>query len=138
MICLKCAKPSKLRCPTCLKQGLKDSHYCSQECFKSDWLVHKKVHVSKTVYNPWPNYAYTGSLRPVYPLSPKRKVLSTIQCPDYANHPSGYSASEMSLRGSTKIRVLTPDEIDKMRVVAKVFISNSDGPASHGSWQTCH
>jgi hypothetical protein len=27
-----------LQCPTCLKLGLKDSFFCSQECFKKSWV----------------------------------------------------------------------------------------------------
>ncbi len=35
-------------------------------------------------YNPFPNYDYTGTLKPVYPLSPKRLVPEHIGRPDYA------------------------------------------------------
>jgi hypothetical protein len=35
-------------------------------------------------YNPFPNYAFTGALRPVYPLSNTRKVPDHIPRPDYA------------------------------------------------------
>lgn len=27
-----------LQCPTCLKLGIKDSFFCSQECFKRNWV----------------------------------------------------------------------------------------------------
>src|SRR5687768_574166 len=27
-----------LQCPTCLKLGLKDSFFCSQDCFKRSWV----------------------------------------------------------------------------------------------------
>ena len=27
-----------LQCPTCLKSGTKDSNFCSQECFKRNWV----------------------------------------------------------------------------------------------------
>lgn len=27
-----------LQCPTCLKVGIKDSFFCSQECFKKNWV----------------------------------------------------------------------------------------------------
>jgi len=37
-----------------------------------------------TFYNPFPNYNFTGTLRPVYPLSPKREVPAHIEVPDYA------------------------------------------------------
>lgn len=32
------------------------------------------------------NYAFTGTLRPVYPLSERRVVPSHIPRPDYADH----------------------------------------------------
>lgn len=35
-------------------------------------------------YNPFPNFEYTGPLRPVYPLSPKRTLPEHIGRPDYA------------------------------------------------------
>lgn len=35
-------------------------------------------------YNPFPNFSFTGPLRPVYPLSPRRKVPKSIPHPDYA------------------------------------------------------
>jgi len=27
-----------LQCPTCLKNGIKDSYFCSQDCFKKNWV----------------------------------------------------------------------------------------------------
>lgn len=27
-----------LQCPTCLKLGIKDSYFCSQDCFKRSWV----------------------------------------------------------------------------------------------------
>lgn len=27
-----------LQCPTCLKLGIKDSFFCSQDCFKKNWV----------------------------------------------------------------------------------------------------
>jgi methionyl aminopeptidase len=29
-----------LQCPTCLKAGIKDSFFCSQDCFKKNWVRH--------------------------------------------------------------------------------------------------
>ncbi|KAK7961678.1 Methionine aminopeptidase 1 [Apiospora aurea] len=88
-----------LQCPTCLKLGIKGSFFCSQDCFKKNWGDHKSLHktadgkstngiihnfippkvVSKPdpatgFFNPFPSYSFTGPLRPVYPLSPKRTV----------------------------------------------------------------
>lgn len=33
-----CGKPAKLQCPTCLKLKIEGSFFCSQECFKSNWV----------------------------------------------------------------------------------------------------
>jgi len=35
-------------------------------------------------HNPFPNYNFTGTMRPVYPLSVTRKVPDHIPRPDYA------------------------------------------------------
>ena len=35
--------------------------------------------------NPFGNFRFTGSLRPAYPLSPRRSVPSHIPRPDYAD-----------------------------------------------------
>jgi methionyl aminopeptidase len=55
----------------------------------------------------------------VYPLSEQRVVPPPIQRPDYADHPDGYPTSEMKVKRSTIIPVLTPDEQDKMRTVCR-------------------
>ena len=40
-----CTKGSTLQCPTCGKLGLPPAFFCSQECFKSFWPIHKYVHL---------------------------------------------------------------------------------------------
>jgi methionyl aminopeptidase len=72
----------------------------------------------KKLFNPWPNYPYTGTLRPVYPLSKKRQVPSTIARPDYAE--DGIPRSEQALGRSTTIQVLNPEEIEQMRTVCRL------------------
>ena len=79
----------------------------------------RPVHVDEK-YNPWPDYQYTGKLRPVYPLSAKRTVPDTIARPDYADHPRGFPESEMKTKGSHQITVLNAAEIEKMRHVCQV------------------
>lgn len=37
-----------------------------------------------TKYDPFSTFGYTGPLRPVYPLSPRRTVPDHIEKPDYA------------------------------------------------------
>lgn len=50
-------------------------------------------------YNPYPNFVYSGKLRP-YPLSDKREVPTSIRRPDYADHPNGKSLCEEKERGT--------------------------------------
>ncbi|RAL05405.1 methionine aminopeptidase [Aspergillus ibericus CBS 121593] len=74
---------STLQCPTCLKLGIKGGFFCSQDCFKRNWSNHKALHGTPTLYNPFPTFTFTGSLRPVYPLSERRAVPKSINPPDY-------------------------------------------------------
>ncbi|KAI9298019.1 methionine aminopeptidase [Neoconidiobolus thromboides FSU 785] len=117
---LNCGKPAKLSCPTCLKLKIEDSYFCSQECFKSNWKLHKARHTpsGSDIYDPFPLFPYTGKMRPHYPLSPKRQVLDSIKKPDYAE--DGLPKSELKLRGSTAIDVLNETEIEAMKVVNRL------------------
>lgn len=61
-----CKLEARLQCPTCIKLEIKGSFFCSQDCFKNNWNVHKSVHKKSNpaeppVYNPWPNYFFTGT-----------------------------------------------------------------------------
>ncbi len=113
-----------MKCPTCTKLALDPSFFCNQECFKINWSKHKLKHLSAMAaaepktFNPFPNYFFTGNLRPVYPLSAKRLVPESIEKPDWAE--GGRPISEMELRGSHKIEALSPQEISKMRKVCKI------------------
>lgn len=42
------------------------------------------VWLSDGTFNPFGTFKFTGTLRPVYPLSPKREVPPHIPRPDYA------------------------------------------------------
>lgn len=110
---------SQLQCPNCQKLG-KESYFCSQDCFKRNWSEHKKTHKSQNAtghYNPFPTYPFTGSLRPVYPLSPRREIPSHIQLPDYAK--DGIPRSEQVFVGRNKITVLDKKQQDAMRKVCR-------------------
>lgn len=39
-VCLSagCGKAATLQCPTCIKLKIEGSYFCSQECFKSNWV----------------------------------------------------------------------------------------------------
>ncbi|KAL1931404.1 hypothetical protein VTP01DRAFT_9546 [Rhizomucor pusillus] len=115
-----CDRPAHLQCPTCVKQSIKTgSHFCSQDCFKKSWGQHKALHKSNkgATYDPFSTFKYTGPLRPVYPLSPRRPVPDHIQRPDYAE--TGIPKSEFSARGNA-IRVLNAEEIEGVRKACKI------------------
>jgi methionyl aminopeptidase len=57
-------------------------------------------------------------LRPVYPLSSRRRVPDLIKKPDYAE--SSRPESEIAIRGSNKIEVLNAQEIEQMRTVCRI------------------
>lgn len=109
-----------LQCPTCLKLGIKDSFFCSQDCFKRNWSTHKALHKSKDtgLFNPFPSFSFTGPLRPVYPLSPRREVPKSIQHPDYWK--DGTPHSELTFRGRNKIDILDKTGQDAMRKVCRL------------------
>lgn len=46
--------------------------------------VVSKVDPETGHFNPFPTYPFTGSLRPVYPLSPRREVPKNIPHPEWA------------------------------------------------------
>ena len=69
-------------------------------------------------YNPFPKFDFTGSLRPVYPLSPKRTVPPHIQRPDYAE--DGNPRSERKFLGRNNITILDKKQQDAMRKVCRL------------------
>ncbi|KAF9052606.1 peptidase M24, structural domain-containing protein [Panaeolus papilionaceus] len=116
--------PSRLECPTCSKLGIRGSFFCGQECFKAGWKKHKIIHdIAKNgayeegTYNPFVNYSFTGTLRPVYPLSSKRVVPAHIPRPEYAQ--DGVPRNEMKAAGQPP-KILTKEEQEKMRTVCKL------------------
>ncbi|KAI0798064.1 methionine aminopeptidase [Abortiporus biennis] len=134
--------PSKLECPTCHKLGIKGSFFCGQDCFKAGWKVHKLIHELATkqpllndpnifkdgTYNPFSTFQFAGDLRPRYPLSSKRKVPEHIPRPDYAE--TGIPTSENRKAGQPP-KILTPEEIEKMRTVCRLAREVLDIAASH-------
>jgi hypothetical protein len=69
-------------------------------------------------YNPFPTFPYTGSLRPVYPLSPKREVPDSIAHPDYAK--DGIPRSERKWVGRNNIAILDKKQQDGMRKACRL------------------
>ncbi|KAM5580143.1 hypothetical protein ABKV19_009734 [Rosa sericea] len=45
--CARCSKPANLQCPKCveLKLPREDATFCTQDCFKASWSMHKSVHL---------------------------------------------------------------------------------------------
>ncbi|KAK8737412.1 hypothetical protein OTU49_004468, partial [Cherax quadricarinatus] len=120
-----CNAEAKLQCPTCIKLNIQGSFFCSQNCFKGYWESHKLRHKkpsisdSSTPYNPWPYYAFSGSLRP-YPQTTKKEVPPSIGRPDYADDPNGFPHSEQKVRGAANIKCLSDEEKEGMRVACKL------------------
>ncbi|KAI9770025.1 MAG: Methionine aminopeptidase 1 [Candelina submexicana] len=69
-------------------------------------------------YNPFPTFPFTGPLRPVYPLSPKRIVPPSIPHPDYAK--DGIPRSEQVFVGRNKITILDKQQQEGMRKVCRL------------------
>lgn len=69
-------------------------------------------------YNPFPNFSYTGPLRPVYPLSPTREIPKTIPHPDYAA--DGIPKAGRSLVNRNKVEILDKKAQDAMRKVCRL------------------
>uniref|UniRef100_A0A0W0F503 Methionine aminopeptidase n=1 Tax=Moniliophthora roreri TaxID=221103 RepID=A0A0W0F503_MONRR len=104
--------------------------------------THKVVHdlaklnvgppnVAKTpggTYNPFPDFPFTGSVRPMYPLSPRRHVPEHIARPDYAE--GGRPRGEYRELGKPA-RILTLEEQEKARKVCRLSREVLDIAASH-------
>ncbi|KAI9659718.1 MAG: Methionine aminopeptidase 1 [Alyxoria varia] len=126
-----------LQCPSCQKLG-KDSFFCSQDCFKKNWGTHKAVHKSQSnlfrkiippkvvshideetgQHNPFPSFSYTGPLRPVYPLSPRRAIPERIRKPEYAA--DGIPRSEQGMIGRNKITILDAKQQEGIRKASRL------------------
>ncbi|KAL2038378.1 hypothetical protein N7G274_009029 [Stereocaulon virgatum] len=106
-----------LQCPTCLKIG-KESSFCSQDCFKRSWPEHKAIHksTSTALYNPFPTFPFTGPLRPIYPLSPRRPVPESIPHPNYAKD----GDPKYRFIGRNTISILDKKQIEGMRKVCRL------------------
>ncbi|OAQ83128.1 methionine aminopeptidase 1 [Purpureocillium lilacinum] len=121
-----------LQCPTCLKLGVKDSFFCSQDCFKKNWSNHKSMHKSQSnilhhfvapkailpdpatgLYNPFPSFPFSGTLRPVYPLSEHRTLPKTIPHPVWWQ--DGNPRYSRNLATRNKIEILDAAGQEAMR-----------------------
>ncbi|MCJ1268453.1 Methionine aminopeptidase 1 [Lobaria immixta] len=82
-------------------------------------VTHKKVHKSTpaTFYNPFPAFPFTGSTRPVYPLSPRRPVPESITLPDYAKDGNPKYGRRL---GRHNITILNEKQQEAMRKVCRL------------------
>ena len=69
-------------------------------------------------YNPFPTFPFTGPLRPVYPLSERRKVPDSIPKPDYAI--DGIPRSETKFVGRNNLKCLDKKGQEGMRRVCRL------------------
>src|SRR3989338_2177015 len=127
---IECEKPApSLRCPTCVKLGLPDTYFCSQECYQLMWPIHKLQHdpsyVAKltpadlTVPSQFVGFKFTGSLRPAA-LGPLRTIppdLPKVSIPNYARTgiPSDEAAADRK-----GIPVYSSQAIEGMRKVCRL------------------
>jgi methionyl aminopeptidase len=70
------------------------------------------------LYDPFPAFPYTGSLRPAYPLSPHRQIPPSIKHPDYAL--DGIPRSERTFGVRNKIEILDKKGQEGMRKVCRL------------------
>jgi len=113
-----CGKPATLQCPKCQQLKLPPSYFCTQECFKSFWIVHKLMHdANYTPPDKFKGYKFSGLIRPGK-ISPRSVVPAHIVRPDYAD--TGNPVSEMKNRNSHTVEALNADEIVAMREVSKI------------------
>lgn len=129
----QCGKDTELqlKCPVCLKED-KVLVFCDQLCFRNGWAVHKAIHKADDGldnYNPFPNYLFTGELRPVYPLLERRQLPKHIKRPDYAL--DGKPLLEIKNDRLGKIVVHPPKTLEKLRKCCKVAREVLDATAAH-------
>ncbi|KAL7668760.1 hypothetical protein ACOME3_009451 [Neoechinorhynchus agilis] len=120
-----CNLEGNLKCPICLKIGL-NSYFCSQECFKRNFVHHKSLHhnavrstKNNLEYSPWPGFPFTGSLRP-YPVTLMRTVPNSIMKPRYAESVNGICEMESKEKKSFHIAVLSKEDIEGLRKACKL------------------
>ena len=68
------------------------------------------------LYNPFPTFPFTGSLRPIYPLSPRRPVPDSIPHPNYARD----GDPKYTFTDRNKIKILDKSQQEGMRKVCRL------------------
>lgn len=128
-----CPNSANLRCPTCVKLEIDQvaaSYFCSQQCFRDSWPVHKLIHQRPTSPRAmdasakrrrarFDNYQYSGDLRVADVHMPMRTVPDTIPPPDYAKNSKPIEEENYN-RLRTNFRVLDEKAIQGMRTVCRL------------------
>eukprot|EP01103_Thecamoeba_quadrilineata_P015953 TRINITY_DN5195_c0_g2_i2.p1 TRINITY_DN5195_c0_g2~~TRINITY_DN5195_c0_g2_i2.p1 ORF type:complete len:358 (-),score=58.00 TRINITY_DN5195_c0_g2_i2:118-1170(-) len=115
-----CEKAATLKCPTCLKMSLPDTYFCTQECFKTYWPIHKTFHTPASkdkLPEKFHGFTFTGSIRPGT-VSAMRAVPEHIERTEYAV--TGIPEKERRERRQAVVEVKTKEQIEKMRKVCKL------------------
>lgn len=73
---------SDLQCPTCLKAGVQNSVFCSQECFKKNW-VSQTYTILRYLLTPRQNRHSTGPSTRRLALRPTPTTVPTIHFPPF-------------------------------------------------------
>ena len=69
-------------------------------CFWPNRGTHPLTPLADSSFNPFPNFGFSGPLRPIYPLSPTRIVPDHIPRPDYAEDGSPAVSFRAPLRNT--------------------------------------
>lgn len=104
-----------------LIQGEHKSVHKTKSNFLSNFLPPKVVSEPDPAtgrYNPFPAFQFTGSLRPVYPLSASRTIPKSIPHPDYAK--DGFPRSEQKVLGRHNVTILNNEQQEGMRKVCRL------------------
>ena len=116
----ECSKPAAMQCPTCLKLQLDPTFFCSQECFKDLWNMHKLTH-KKRDEKIESGFKFTGPLRPYpYSFTGRREVPSEIKRPDYVKNSQGAPSAEFQRIADKQVPVCSPEEIELSRAACKI------------------
>ncbi|KAG8807216.1 Methionine aminopeptidase 1 [Serendipita sp. 407] len=108
-----------------VQHPLKKRSHLGYPFFHTTGTEHKQVHaaakaaMAPETFNPFPSFSYTGPLRPVYPLTPRRSVPETIPKPEWADTAQGIPHQEQT-RAAQTIKILSAKEQDIMREVCRL------------------
>lgn len=118
----ECSKPASMQCPNCIKLGLEPSYFCSQECFKDMWPVHKLSHVKKdTTKETHFGFKFTGPLRPFpYSFQGRREVPTEIPKPDYVKNSMGAPNADFQRLKDKVPPIYEGEQLQKVRAACRI------------------